>query len=73
MFNTIETDLFNNIRNIHFEIESMTPADGFSTPRDIKLVAKINKLAAISRKMEEALQIILPGFKYDHTLEKDRK
>ena len=58
----IETRLFELILDLYEEIKSMTPTDGFSSPRDIELVNEVNKKAAILDKLQEGMKIINPTF-----------
>ena len=58
----LEIDLYNIIHNLHKEIKSIKPPEGFSSPRDIKLVTEVNIKSAILDKLQEAMQIINPNF-----------
>lgn len=58
----LETKLYSMIKELHNEIKAMRPADGFSSPRDIKLITEVNKKGAILNKLQEAMQIIIPDF-----------
>jgi len=59
---TLEIQLFNFIKDLYQEIKDMTPEDGFSSPRDIKLVADVNKKTAILDHLQDAMRVINPGF-----------
>lgn len=58
----LEIKLFNLIKELFVEIKDMTPVDGFSTPRDLKLVTEVNKKVAILDHMQDAMRVINPDF-----------
>lgn len=60
----IEARLFLFIKSLHEDIKSMTPEDGFNSPRDYELVTQVNAKAAVLRHLENAMQVINPEFKY---------
>ena len=60
--NTLERTLFIMIEELNYEINAMTPKDGFSSPRDIALVAEVNKKAAILDYLQDGMRVINPGF-----------
>ena len=60
----IKPKLYQLIKELYQEISDMTPADGFSSPRDIELVTEVNIKGAILDKLHEAMKIINPDFKY---------
>ena len=59
---TIETKLNNMIEDLYNDIKTMTPTNGFSSPRDLKLVTEINKKSAILDKLQEGMRIIHPYY-----------
>lgn len=54
----LETKLHNFIGSLFEEIKAMHPADGLSSPRDLKLVEEINKKVAIMDHMQNAMRVI---------------
>jgi len=60
--NKIERKLFVFIKELHQEIIDMHPSDGFSSPRDLKLVTLVNQKSAVLDHMQEAMRVINPGF-----------
>lgn len=58
----IEIKLYTLIKELHEEIQDMTPDDGFSSPRDIELITEVNKKTAMLDKMQEAMRVIVPNF-----------
>ena len=58
----IETRLFELILDLYEEIKSMTPTDGFSSPRDIELLKKVNMKSAVLDNLQEAMRVINPDF-----------
>ena len=58
----IELSLYSLIKGLYTEIKLMKPSDGFSSPRDIALVSKVNAKVAILDKLQEAMQVINPQF-----------
>lgn len=65
MAGSLEIRLFNFIRRLHQEIVDMKPEDGFSSPRDLELVTEVNKKSAVFDKLQEAMRIYNPNFKYE--------
>lgn len=57
-----EQKLYQFIKELYEEIKAMTPTDGFSSPRDLKLVAEVNRKGAILDHLQEAMRVINPGF-----------
>lgn len=57
-----EQKLYQLIKELYEETKSMTPADGFSLPRDIKLVREVNRKGAILDHLQDAMRVINPGF-----------
>jgi hypothetical protein len=58
----IEQKLYQLIKELYEEIKAMTPADGFSSPRDLELVTEVNRKGAILSNLQEAMRVINPGF-----------
>lgn len=58
----LEQKLYRLINELYHEIKDMTPADGFSSPRDLKLVTEVNKKGAILENLQDAMRVINPGF-----------
>ena len=65
MAGSLEIRLFNLIRELHQEIVDMEPEGGFSSPRDLELVTEVNKKSAVFNKLQEAMRIYNPDFKYE--------
>ncbi len=65
MAGSLEIRLFNLIRELHQEIADMKPEGGFSSPRDLELVTEVNKKSAVFDKLQEAMRIYNPDFKYE--------
>ena len=61
----METAIFQMIKKTHQEIEDMTPPDGFSSPRDIKLTKEVNKKAAVMRCLIDAMRVYNKDFSYE--------
>lgn len=59
---TLERKLYIQIKELYQEIQDMVPEDGFSSPRDLALVADQNKKAAIMGHLQDAMRVINPGF-----------
>ncbi len=57
-----EQKLYQFIKELYEEIKAMTPVDGFSSPRDLKLVTEVNRKGAILNSLQEAMRVISPGF-----------
>ena len=58
----METRLFDLIKDLFEEIKSMTPTDGFSSPRDIELLKEVNMKSAVLDNLQDAMRIINPDF-----------
>jgi len=58
----IESRLNSIINALCAEIVLIHPSNGLSSPRDIKLVAEINKKTAILNHLQDAMRVINPGF-----------
>lgn len=58
----IEPHLHTTIQELLEHIKSLRPVDGFSSPRDLELVTQVNKESAVLNKLEEAMQILVPGY-----------
>ncbi len=44
------------------ELKEMRPTDGLSTPRDIELVKRINKVARFINELQNAMKVINPDY-----------
>ena len=58
-----DIDLHYAILNLKEEIKSMTPEDGFNSPRDINLVTEINIKSSILEKWIDAMKERHPDYK----------
>ncbi len=58
-----ETQLNNMIKDLFQEIKSMRPEDGFTSPRDLKLVNDINKKKAFMDKLQAAMRLFNQDYK----------
>ena len=58
-----DIDLHSAILNLKEEIKSMTPADGFNSPRDYNLVTEINIKSSILEKWIDAMKERHPDYK----------
>lgn len=58
----VEPILHNLIEELYQDIKDSTPADGFSSPRDIALVTEVNRKSAVLDKLQEAMQITIPTY-----------
>jgi len=57
-----EIKLHNLIKELYQELKGMYPKDGLKSPRDIELVYKINKHAAIMDHVQDAMRVINPDY-----------
>lgn len=58
-----DIDLHSAILNLKEEIKSMTPEDGFNSPRDYNLVKEINSKSSILDKWIDAMKERHPDYK----------
>ena len=49
-------------KELYEEIREMTPADGFSSQRDVELAKQVNIKSAILDKLQEGIRVINPNF-----------
>jgi len=61
----LENRLHKLLAQTYAHSKSLRPADGFSSPRDIKLLAQQNKQMAVFGKLQEAIRILNPHYEYD--------
>lgn len=60
-----DIDLHSAILNLKEEIKSMTPADGFNSPRDYNLVKEVNSESSILEKWIDAMKKRHPNYKLE--------
>ena len=58
-------DLHSAILNLKEEIKSMTPADGFNSPRDYNLVKEVNVKSSVLEKLIDAMKERHPDYKLE--------
>ena len=58
-----DIDLHSAILNLKEEIKSMTPEDGFNSPRDYNLVKDVNIKSSILEKWIDAMKERHPDYK----------
>ena len=61
-----DIDLHYAILNLKEEIKSMTPEDGFNSPRDYDLVKEINIKSSILEKWIDAMKERHPDYKSEY-------
>ena len=61
-----DIDLHSAILNLKEEIKSMTPEDGFNSPRDYNLVTEINIKSSILEKWIDAMKERHPDYKLEY-------
>ena len=61
-----DIDLHSAILNLKEEIKSMTPEDGFNSPRDYNLVKEINSKSSILDKWIDAMKERHPDYKLEY-------
>lgn len=60
-----DIDLHSAILNLKEEIKSMTPADGFNSPRDYNLVKEVNSESSILEKWVSIMKERHPDYKLE--------
>jgi hypothetical protein len=60
-----DIDLHSAILNLKEEIKSMTPEDGFNSPRDYNLVKDVNIKSSILEKWIDAMKERHPDYKLE--------
>ena len=60
-----DIDLHSAILNLKAEIKSMTPEDGFNSPRDYNLVKDVNIKSSILEKWIDAMKERPPDYKLE--------
>ena len=61
-----DIDLHSAILNLKEEIKSMTPEDGFNSPRDYNLVKEINSKSSILDKWIDAMKERHPDYNLEY-------
>ncbi len=60
-----DIDLHSAILNLKEEIKSMTPEDGFNSPRDYNLVKEVNVKSSVLEKLIDAMKERHPDYKLE--------
>ena len=60
-----DIDLHSAILNLKEEIKSMTPADGFNSPRDYNLVKEVNVKSSVLEKWVSIMKERHPDYKLE--------
>ena len=58
----MEVKLLGMIKDLYQEAKDIEPEDGFSSPRDIDLVRKQNKIIALMDRLQDAMRLFNPEF-----------